>query len=245
MKTLERPNFESAKKPEKQETEAKYHFEEIAELEKPMMSLAEQLKEAIDKGEYDTLISDDAGGRIPTLIMREIMATRMRKAHPEFTPDQERESLKTYFAAGGRAQNPDALKKFFKSIKSEVKNKALLITEYMDTGESILKLGKVLDKAKLPFDVLASCTLSSKSNLIYYAEEFYKNHQLYVGEQGKFPKLYLVNHRLGGIEKVEGSKEPHPHILPKLFGIEEDIKQAREDVKLMAKRILEKVWPEK
>ncbi len=45
-----------------------YHFEEIAEIEQAVASLISQLKEKIKNGEYDTLISDDTGGRIPTLI---------------------------------------------------------------------------------------------------------------------------------------------------------------------------------
>lgn len=250
MPTLEAPKFEKKPEPEKAETEAKYHFEEIAELEKPMISLAEQLKEAIDKGEYDALISDDAGGRIPTLIMREIMAGRMRKAHPDFTPEQERESLKTYFVAGGQNNpNADVLKKFFKETKGKIKKKALLVTEFMFSGKSIYRLGVLLENAGINFDVASAITDDPSERHRSLSEyDLYKKHNLYVGAENFRRDLRIYDRRksLGGIYKISLEQESaHPHIWPENRESEDIqiVADARQDVKLMAKRILEKVWP--
>lgn len=67
------PVVESGKETENK-TEGGYNFPEVmAELKPALLSVVEQLRESIEKGEYRTLISDDAAGRIPTLILRKII----------------------------------------------------------------------------------------------------------------------------------------------------------------------------
>ena len=86
--------FEQSKQ-ERRESAKEFHFQEIMEIEPAMISLVSQLKKKIEKGEYDTLISDDVGGRIPTLILRKIIK--------ELNPDQK---LETYFIASGKTYFP-------------------------------------------------------------------------------------------------------------------------------------------
>ena len=62
MEILEKPGHQ--KTPEVQREEPKYHFEEMTEIEPAAIELVKQLKEKIERGEYDALISDDAGGRM-------------------------------------------------------------------------------------------------------------------------------------------------------------------------------------
>jgi len=52
------------------ENKQEYHFKTIEELEPAIANLVAQLKEKIEIGEYDTLISDEVGGRIPTLVFK-------------------------------------------------------------------------------------------------------------------------------------------------------------------------------
>ncbi|MDP3999190.1 MAG: hypothetical protein Q8P76_01180 [bacterium] len=257
MKTLEAPRFEPKKEkaPEKKETEAKYNFEAIAELEKPMANLAEQLKEAIDKGEYDTLISDDAGGRIPTLVFRKVMMERMQKMHPDLTPEQEREAMKTFFVAGGMAElNRGALKKFFNKTAPKIK-KALLVTEFMESGKSIRRLGDLLEGSKIDFSIAAAQIGHYRHN---YQGGVYDRHRFYIGdERTRVPLIYPLRRNVGGVIKLGQSKEAHPKIYSETDvvthgGVSEMVDfnrkiviQARQDVDLMAKRILEKVWGNK
>ena len=89
---MEKQNLEAFdRSPEKQ-----FHFAEIAGIEPAVISLAKQLKEEIDRGSYDTLISDDVGGRIPTLILRKILKAR--------NPDNK---LSTFFVASGQKYIPE------------------------------------------------------------------------------------------------------------------------------------------
>lgn len=256
MKTLERPSFESEKKLEKKETEAKYNFEAIAELEKPMESLTEQLKESIDKGEYDTLISDDAGGRIPTLVMRKVMMARMRKQNPDLTPEQEREALQTYFVAGGQAElNEDAFKELLDKDRLKPK-KVLLVTELISSGDSMRKLGDLLESAKIDFDFTAA---ESDFDRNHYRGEIYNRHLLYIGKDNTHavPQIYGLKFIIG-VEKKNSPEGAYLEIYnPEGLGyIEEDkarvwkkqrenVIKSRHDIDLMAKKILERVWPEK
>ena len=89
MKTFEEQLL--LEKPENSESkESLYHFEEMAEIEPAAIKLVRRLKESIEKGKYDALISDDAGGRIPTLLIRKIM----RKIRPDM-------KVPTLFVKGG------------------------------------------------------------------------------------------------------------------------------------------------
>jgi len=66
------------KSPEKRE-ESEYYHPEIAEIEPAMSALVEKIKSNIENGDYDTIISDDVGGRIPSLILRKIFKDKYPK----------------------------------------------------------------------------------------------------------------------------------------------------------------------
>ena len=231
------------------EKEPHYNFPEIAEMEPAMISLAEKLKDKIEKGEYDTLISDDVGGRIPTLILREIMLGKGRY-------DNENK-LNTFFVAGGRNPDLEALDEYFKS-KASVAGKVLLITECMFSGWSIERLRKLLEKNHIKdFDV---ASVYSKGEAM---QRFPKQFGLFGKRRGLFygkksnsvPSLYGVDKVIGGVKKRSGAQ--HPFSLRKGFleskdvldnslgratESQEHVKKAREDVHTMAERVLEKVW---
>lgn len=249
MKTLESPSFKEEKK-----EGSSYNTIEVAELEKPMIKLVEMLKLAIDNGEYDTLISDDTSARIPTLVLREVLSVRMRKQNPDLTSEQEREALKTYFVAGGKAdENTEAQKEFFNKIEPKTK-KALLVTEYIATGQSVRRLADLMDLAGIHCDI-ASATINTGGDLIkdqeYNLKEIQERHKLFLGSATSVSPPIYSQSGYGGVSKRNDHKSAHPDVAkPSPFGPLEEYmaeakKEAREDVKLMAKRILEKVWPEK
>jgi hypothetical protein len=60
-----------------------------------VIELCRQMKGNIESGAYDALVSDEAGGRIPTLILREIIKL-VRPGEP----------IKTLFVAAGHRYNP-------------------------------------------------------------------------------------------------------------------------------------------
>ena len=105
----------------KTEGSSEYHFKNVfTQLEKPTMTLFRKMKQGIDGEEYDTLIGDDASGRVPTLIFRKVMSDRIEAVHKSLPPEIKREKLKTYFVSGGQglsAETTGYLKIFFESIK--------------------------------------------------------------------------------------------------------------------------------
>ncbi|MEK7121576.1 MAG: hypothetical protein AAB857_02610 [Patescibacteria group bacterium] len=129
-------NFENKPKIEGRESTPEFHFREIAEIESAMASLVRQLKEKIESGEYDTLISDDIGGRIPTLILRKIIK--------EHNPDQP---LGTFFIASGKTYLPtsadtekyEQLQEHLKKVTDKTK-KALIVTQFISTGKTLALL---------------------------------------------------------------------------------------------------------
>jgi len=267
--------------------ERKYNFKEIAELEKPIENLVGQLKEAIDSGKYDTLIGDDASGRIPTLILRKVILERFRKLHPDATPEQEREAVKTFFIAGGYAKNNEELRKFFsEKLKNNVTKKVLFITEAIVSGSTVNRVIRLLEGEGISSDVAAveSPYVPNKESADIIAEIFkglglsqdainkavlndaVENRPDYLRDtkaeifsgdtSGRVPSI-KEKYSLGGVEKDSRSSSTIAHAVPSFPSSNEGfspasiektrkrVTDAREDVNLMASKILKEVWKEK
>lgn len=114
----------------------RYNFPEIMEKLKPaMISLVRQLKDAIEKGEYQTLISDDARGRIPTLILRGLFKNKAPNA----------KDLQTYFLAFGRGESDNIELASFIASKKDVLGKVLIVTEFIHEGNALRKIYDVFE----------------------------------------------------------------------------------------------------
>ena len=114
-----------------------YNFPEIMkEMEPAVVLCVKQLKEAIETGKYSTLISDDAKGRLPTLILRKIFAEKAPNA----------KTLPTYFLAFGRENFrwDNAMDEFVKEHKDKF-GKALVVTEYIHQGNTLDNIEQAFD----------------------------------------------------------------------------------------------------
>lgn len=189
-------NFEYKPKIEMLEGEQKFHFEEIAEIEQALISLLEQLKEKIENAEYDTLISDDVGGRIPTLILKKIIK--------KCNPNQE---LETFFIASGKTylptaqeENYETLKEYLKKITHKTK-KALIITQFIFSGDTIIKLAKALEEVGIKnFDI------ASVDSTPRVKEDILQNippcNDLYIGSED-WHQLHEEHQKLSGVKKTK------------------------------------------
>lgn len=128
----------SSEKISENKQEGEYNFPELKELKPAVLFLVERLKSAIETGEYKTLISDDAGARIPTLVLRKIFQ--------EKSPDLK--APQTYFLAMGKRKRADwdAIEKFIKAKKDKL-GKTLIITEYVSSGETEAAMRSAFDRA--------------------------------------------------------------------------------------------------
>jgi hypothetical protein len=116
--------------------------------------LARLVLELKERGlSYDTIISDDASGRLPSLLLRKIINyanERLGKA-----------PVKTIFITGVR-KVPDSYRTLVINEKAKFIAKealsfgrALLVTEYIGTGRSIRVLIDLLEKEDVIFDIAA------------------------------------------------------------------------------------------
>jgi len=252
MGNLEKPKIASAKPLE-------YHFKkEFKQLEKPTVRLVRKLKEAIDKEEYETLIGDDASGRAPTLVLRKIINNRIETLHKSLPPERKREKLRTYFVSGGQGLSDETtgyLKLFFESIRSGDK-KFLLVTEYIQSGRSISKLVSALEASGINFDIASVFVDVEGVESIDKIQA--RGHRVFGGSQMSVPPKIWSHEGISGVVNLKTGPngmvlEAHavplvkdPELMPmtekQRLEFQQDINNSREDVKLLASRVVKQIW---
>lgn len=174
---------------------------------------------------YDTVLSDDASGRVVSLILREIIKKKKENL--------DQSGPQTFFIACGRHESRKFESKVEEFVISKKKNmgRALLVTEYIDSGHSITNVIKMLEKNKIDFDVAA---LSAEYTLNGggYRKEL-KRH-LIVGEEGSGTGLAFYGSLFAGVKK---GKMPSAHPIVERDDRREDVVNARKDAKLIAEEL--------
>jgi len=164
-----------AEKIPEQKMETEYNIPEMLEIETSMLDLAKKMKSELIAGEYDYIISDEKTARIPSLIMKRVME--------ELYPDKK---ISILHIAAGRKFYPileiaagqskpigidqaqaqeirDAVQKALrKYVKPNVKNKALVVTEHIHSGNSIRALNQTMAEAEIDFDIAAMESMISE-----------------------------------------------------------------------------------
>ncbi len=259
--------FENHKLTKKTDQERYNFFREFEDLEDDMINLVKELKENIEKGVYDILISDEISGRIPTLIIREVIRQLARENKDIKMPD-------TFFLNFGKGIiDEEALKKFISSL-NPINKKALIVTECMDTFNSMANAVKALEKNDFfNFDI-ASARISGAHRYEHEDEITKKGRRIFCGHNSatSSPDLYSTSPILSGVEKETNGYKIigiHPQRLDKLEKksdeinwlrsnnndrkpiinrkwtheeVQKNINAARQDVKKLAKEIVWVVW---
>lgn len=121
--------------------------------------IIEKLKDDIEKGVFDTLLSDDGGARLPTLIFKDILKIK----GPE-----NKETKVRFLALGQRSSEmygssySSELEEYVRKNKDEW-GKVLLVTEYVGTGSTLSRIRNMFENTGLTnYDIAA---LYSNSNL--------------------------------------------------------------------------------
>lgn len=205
MTKIEKSEFHPTSNIERAEDD--FHFEEIAELEPAIISLTKQLKEKIENGEYDTLISDDAGGRIPTLILRKIIK--------EVIPDKE---LRTFFIASGKTYYPNPIDdpKDYKILLSYLEQKvapetkkALVITQYIHSGKTLIHFLETLRETGITDIDMAAVDAMPHFEREELLRRLLGKNNLYIGSR-EWHRLHEEHEKLGGVRKSKGEYSPFP-----------------------------------
>ncbi len=210
------------------------YFNEEDLFLKALARLIYELKPNIE--EYDTILSDDASGRLVSLLIRKI-ANEARKF-------LDKKPIKAFFIASGRRfddynkeqlgwqEREMAVKKFL--IENSHKfGKTLVVTEQIVEGQSIEILAPLLQDAGIKFDVAAASVAETafRHGVDYFLREKF-NSQLYYGEVGNHAAVaqYNTPEAMGVTKK--SSMGAHPIRATYNWGI---TKTTREDLSVIAK----------
>ena len=196
MKNHEARNF-SDPLPEL-EIETEYNFPEIAKLENSFVALLGKIKKEIDENRWGALISDDGGGRIPTLVLRKIIEARTG-ASPQ-----------TFFIAGGRytpemkdGEKQDIFVEYLKGIRNKIgEARVLLTTQYIESGTSMLRIAFHMHRAG--FENVDIATLSTSR--LYDSIADFKVYSASPQQE----TLKNKHERLSGVEKNWREYQPYP-----------------------------------
>ncbi len=204
----------------------------IEELREPIKNILEILRPKIEEGKYDLIIGDDASGRIPALILHNVITSAY--GHKNYEKPQ------ILFIAGAKYTNLNEVSERIrahleKHIRHYNNKTVLVVTEYVDTGESIEPLQAALKSLGMQYEI-ATVGASSLPN----------NTRFIVGEKNDLPRIFGKSH-LSGVIKNRGEilgRHANQHEsnidLPESIKIgktiyeQKDINDAREDVKLIS-----------
>lgn len=208
-------------------------FESIGEGKDIPLSLARLVLELEDQiPNYDTIISDDVSGRLASLFLRQVINNKKTQLG--------RKAVKTYFISGGHHYNKEVYKNiedFIVGKKASV-NKALLVTEYIETGNSINSIVEILQRQNISFDVASV----SVSNFIFQPGNQAKLKNLLqrlkygtVSEAGLV--FHYHKHSFAGVAKDKEKGSVHPVRTFSPYFSQETLAKTREIMSLMAEEI--------
>ena len=211
------------------------------------------LKEELSS--YDTVLSDDASGRLPSLFLKEVILQKkeqLQKLSQRALPnDQEkpitnnhRSQLHTYFIGAGsnlhdysyssydenrKQATEEQIRKSLERYQEEL-GKTLLVTEYISSGESIESFCKILREKGVDFNV-AAVTMG------YFYPDNYANLDKFLGkikcgedESSEGAALFNDKKHITGVVKNETSG--YLERSSKRDSVA--MKNAREDMKMLA-----------
>src|SRR3989344_1910746 len=142
--------------------------ETLRELEMPIEQIFKQLHDEIDAGTYELIVGDDAGGRIPTLMI----AGALKVLYAE----KNRPAPKVRFMTGSRGTNAAdlekksaVLKEYMRRAVAELRSKgrlthdkkALIVTDTIFSGTSVKVIHNIIKKSGLNADIASISVLAA------------------------------------------------------------------------------------
>ena len=212
---------------------SEYHYQEIAELRVSCERILEGLHDRIDQGSYDLIVGDDASGRIPTLILRNVIK--------EIYHDKGFQIPYTAFVAGSRfihePRIPEKTEQLTQRIKKvgewhDGSNRALIVTDTIGGGLSLKPLYDALRENNIEYDIatLSLAHMPEMTDEMRERVEQSMGGKLYFGHTG-VPRIY-GRHDLAGVEKTPEEVFARPHRTS-------STKIARADVKKLSTELVD------
>ncbi|MES2314415.1 MAG: hypothetical protein V4524_00555 [Patescibacteria group bacterium] len=289
-------NLESISSAEVDQKE-KYNFPEIESFREGLFEICEKMKAGIESNKWTKLLSDETGGRIPTLVIWNLI----KHFHPDNTPQP-------FFLSSGLTYKPktvgevhEMLDFMAKIVDSE--DTCLLVTQFIRTGKTIKSMISDLEMVGVKEENIDVASVVSD-----YDEETLDNRigvpkdQLYVGtgkgafdadveafyprftgviqdgvdydpvpvrltdnvkQTGKRGKLisheewknifdiadesfYEMKDKVSEKERITeyNKRNDKPLSAEEIRELQDNVNKAREDVSILVKEIIQKVWGE-
>ncbi len=222
------------------ESQRIYARREMEELEAPLAKLCGQLAEGFREGKYALIIGDDTSGRIPTLVIRGF-ANHLRK-------QQGQREIPTIFLDLSKDTDvmgiADQLKKRVPESDSRSGNRALLVTEWMNSGGTMARALQMLsDRKGIAADVVTLGTSPVYDRGFHKQELSYRSAEVFSGDLKMSPSIYQ-NVAVSGLmgEWKDGTRTIKP-IARTFRGYQKWVNESRGDVNLMVQRIVAQVFP--
>jgi hypothetical protein len=108
---------------------------------------------------YDTIISDDVGGRLVSLFLKRVIDKKKAELNEK--------STSVFFIASGRKdgrKNNEVINNFIIENK-KIFGRVLVVTEYIETGFSIKSIADKLEEQNIEFDI-AALSISPDNNYL-------------------------------------------------------------------------------
>lgn len=164
MKFMEGAKFEAnrghniSEMPELESKEEQHVRDVVLELRDPIRKMLEPIMENIEGGDYQLLIGDDASGRVPALIVRKVINGIYAKNGIPPIPTRFIAGTRHYEAGeeesdAKRAKVARYLQELL-AVTPGIKN-ALIVTDTISTGRSLLPLARSLKELGIFYDIVA------------------------------------------------------------------------------------------
>lgn len=209
----------------------------VASLEKPMLKICNELKSGLERNKYGIIVGDDTSGRLPTLAL---------KGFSDFVSDQNHmERLPTVFLQSGtKAKDEDVALQFKERVLSRKKDiqdkKALIVTDYIQSGRSVNRLMELFKSQDLPFDVV----------VLHLSDEFDQSKlvipessNMIIGEVSPYSPSVWAKETLTGLSRIEIPTNEVRAIRGTPF-YNKRLRQAREDINLLVRKLSEQIYPD-
>jgi hypothetical protein len=199
---------------ESAEVVPEFNFPEMQEVLELSEAVILKMKDKIDAGAWDLLISDEVGGRVPTLIFKGIYKAR----NPE-------KDFDTIFVNGG-VTDTHAQKELVEYLKAkkdkqgEVRSHPIFITQFVGSGMTVNTMANILSMSKVgeELDVATLTTFFKEVEMDEFAVSERTNNSpkinLYIGkDKSNEPKISsntLTKVLTAGVVKPRDTKAIFP-----------------------------------
>jgi hypothetical protein len=158
-------------------------------MEKPMVHLCEQLKPRFESGRYSLIIGDDTSGRLPTLAIRGFSRHISNKIRGNNLPVVFLQASRRLRTPAVEQQIDQRVMPYFKLDTG--KGRALIVTDFVQHGTTVMRLGELLLSRGVDFDVaIMRCAKTPQADAL--RGNLPQGTELFVGEEADWnaPEIY-------------------------------------------------------